>query len=234
MSDINISIDGGTSKRLLTAGKYCDRNIVITSTGGTEDLDDVLIEQEILIDNLQKILKEKAIGSAGEDVELLVKALVEGNVQNVSNALATKIAPYGFYQNSALISLTTPNVKTLGRNTFTQCSNLPRVEFPMLTSVGGDCFSYCYALTYADLGLVASIPSWCFASCSKLAIVILRKTDKIATLSTVNGFSGTGVEKGTGYIYVPAALVDSYKSATNWSTYAAQIRAIEDYPDICG
>lgn len=34
MSDINITIDGGTSKRLLTAGKMCDRNIFITATGG--------------------------------------------------------------------------------------------------------------------------------------------------------------------------------------------------------
>lgn len=44
----------------------------------------------------------------------------------------------------------------------------------------------------------------------------------------------TPMKSGTGYIYVPAALVDSYKAATNWSTYADQIRAIEDYPDITG
>jgi hypothetical protein len=30
-------------------------------------------------------------------------------------------------------------------------------------------------------------------------------------------------------LYVPRDLVDSYKVATNWSTYANQIRAIEDY-----
>ena len=34
MSDIEITVDGGTSKRLLTAGKYCDRNIKVTATGG--------------------------------------------------------------------------------------------------------------------------------------------------------------------------------------------------------
>lgn len=34
MSEINISIEGGTSKRLLTAGKYCDRDIVVTASGG--------------------------------------------------------------------------------------------------------------------------------------------------------------------------------------------------------
>ena len=31
------------------------------------------------------------------------------------------------------------------------------------------------------------------------------------------------------YVYVPAALVDAYKSATNWSANAAKFRALEDY-----
>ena len=44
----------------------------------------------------------------------------------------------------------------------------------------------------------------------------------------------TGHNGKTGYIYVPRALVNSYKAATNWSTFASQIRAIEDYPDITG
>lgn len=34
MADIEITVDGGTSKRLLTAGKYCDKNILVTATGG--------------------------------------------------------------------------------------------------------------------------------------------------------------------------------------------------------
>jgi hypothetical protein len=37
MSDINIEVAGGTSIRLLTAGKYCDKNIVITASGGEAD-----------------------------------------------------------------------------------------------------------------------------------------------------------------------------------------------------
>ena len=35
-------------------------------------------------------------------------------------------------------------------------------------------------------------------------------------------------------IYVPRALVNEYKNATNWTVYADYIRAIEDYPDITG
>ena len=34
MADIEITVEGGSSARLLTAGKYCDRNILVTATGG--------------------------------------------------------------------------------------------------------------------------------------------------------------------------------------------------------
>jgi hypothetical protein len=64
--------------------------------------------------------------------------------------------------------------------------------------------------------------------------LILPKTGDICNLLNTNAFVNTPIAKSTGYIYVPRALVDSYKSATNWSTYANQIRAIEDYPDITG
>jgi hypothetical protein len=31
------------------------------------------------------------------------------------------------------------------------------------------------------------------------------------------------------YIYVPSTLVDSYKTASNWSSVASRFRALEDY-----
>jgi hypothetical protein len=56
----------------------------------------------------------------------------------------------------------------------------------------------------------------------------------MATLYNNEVFTSTPIADGTGYIYVPAALVDTYKADSNWSVYENQIRAIEDYPDICG
>jgi hypothetical protein len=44
-----------------------------------------------------------------------------------------------------------------------------------------------------------------------------------------NAFDQSPIKSGTGYIYVPRALVEDYKVATNWSAYASQFRAIEDY-----
>ena len=61
----NITVEGGTSVRLPTAGKYCDRDIVITAEGGKEDLEEVLTEQEALIATLQDNLRGKASGGGG-------------------------------------------------------------------------------------------------------------------------------------------------------------------------
>lgn len=62
MSKHKITVQGGSSVRLPTAGKYCDKDIVVTATGGTEDLNDVLTEQESLIEELKEVLRGKASG----------------------------------------------------------------------------------------------------------------------------------------------------------------------------
>jgi hypothetical protein len=63
----NITIESGKSIRLPTAGKYCDRDIVITAEGGAEDLDAILTEQETLIEELKETLRNKATSQSGEN-----------------------------------------------------------------------------------------------------------------------------------------------------------------------
>ena len=98
-----------------------------------------------------------------------------------------------------------------------------------ITSIGTLAFHSCSNLTTVDFPLVTSIGSNAFYNCSKLATLILRDTEEVCTLNGTNAFNSTKIASGTGYIYVPAALIDSYKAASNWSTYAAQFRALEDY-----
>ena len=100
-----------------------------------------------------------------------------------------------------------------------------------VTSIGSSAFSGCYKLTTADFQAITSIGSNAFIGCSALTALILR-SEAMVTVSS--SFGNTPIASGTGYIYVPSALVNSYKVASNWSAYAEQIRAIEDYPDICG
>lgn len=60
---------------------------------------------------------------------------------------------------------------------------------------------------------------------------IVIATNQLCSLGSTNIFLNSNIAKGTGYIYVPQALLEEYKVATNWSTYANQFRAIEDYVD---
>ena len=66
-----------------------------------------------------------------------------------------------------------------------------------------------------------------------LLALILRGVTTVPTLGSTT-FNNTAIKSGTCYVYVPKELEATFKVASNWSTYASQIRAIEDYPDICG
>lgn len=158
------------------------------------------------------------------DRDILVTATADDTFK-YSNSYATAIGAQAFRGMSPL-EVDTPAVTSIGSRAFSQ-SGIKRVVFPNLTSVGGDAFTYCYSLTYADMGNVASLPSWCFAHCEMLTTLILRKTS-VVTLTVINALTGTPIEKGTGYVYVHDDLVENYKAAKNWSTYASQIRPISE------
>ena len=140
---------------------------------------------------------------------------------------------YGFYNTPALANIHFPKVVTINGNAFRMCSSITQVTLPACTTIKNTAFQAATSMTIADLPAVTSLGNGVFLNCSALVTVILRAS-KVCTLNNASSFDGTPVESGTGYIYVPSALVDSYKSATNWSTYASQIRAIEDYPEITG
>lgn len=128
---------------------------------------------------------------------------------------------------------TNETVESIGEGAFLNCYALTSVSFPVATSIGSSAFWNCSALTTIDFPAATSIGDNAFASCSALTTLILR-SEIMATLNAKNAFNNTPIKTRTGYIYVPAILVDTYKTDTNWSTYANQIRAIEDYPEITG
>lgn len=127
-----------------------------------------------------------------------------------------------------------PKLNKLKQFLFMGDTALETVTFPKVESVEGQAMESCSALTYVDLPICKRIVAKGFNKCSSLETLILRKSDAICTLANVSAFTSTPIESGTGYVYVPSALVDSYRTAANWSTYANQFRAIEDYPEICG
>lgn len=142
--------------------------------------------------------------------EALVNSIIDKSITEIQDELVSSIRSYAFYN----------------------CTALNKAVFGAVSSVADRAFEGCTALTTADFHAATSIGTYAFDGCIALTALILR-SETMATLSRTNAFTSTPIASGSGYIYVPAALVDSYKTATNWSTYAAQIRAIEDYPEVC-
>lgn len=173
-------------------------------------------------------------GGGGGDAEAEVAALLSNTMTVLNNDIVTSLRTRACQGATALQHVNLPNVTSVGTYAFYGCTGLVTVKLPKLTTLSSQPFYSCSKLVHADCGQVKSIPAQGFNACSALTELILRKTDSICTLQNVNGVNSTPIGKGTGYVYVPSALIDSYKTAKNWSTFANQFRAIEDYPEICG
>ena len=106
--------------------------------------------------------------------------------------------------------------------------SISEISSSSATSIGAAAFYSCSVLTTANFPVATSIGDSAFDSCSVLKSLLLRGNN-VCTLSNANAFNSTPIASGTGYIYVPSALVEQYKAASKWSTYAAQFRALEDY-----
>lgn len=141
----------------------------------------------------------------------------------------------------------------IGSRAFLGCTSLSEVNMPSVSIIYSDAFSGCTALTTLELPGCLSIYSYAlrnctkletasfpnlvriyssgFAGCAKLMSLYLLST-KMCTLQNANAFGGTPISVSTGgiygSIYVPSALVESYKVATGWVTYANRFVAYQE------
>lgn len=162
----------------------------------------------------------------GDDV--VFSKIVDKTITEFKDNVITSVGFYAFANFNNLTSVDLPNVTNIGGSAFFSCKALATVKFPFVTTIGEDSFTSCTNLTIADFSSITSIGNRAFSNCNKLASLILRGAT-IPTLPDRFVMNYTLIVNGIGYIYVPRALVDTYKSATNWSTYANQFRALEDY-----
>lgn len=146
----------------------------------------------------------------------------------VNFPLATVIKGNAFENCDALTVVNFPLVTSIGNYAFAYCNILATIYIPLITTISTGAFRSC-PITTADFPLVTSIDIQSFTDCSSLKALVLRKTGNVCKLGGTNALSSTPIADGTGYIYVPSALIEKYKTATNWSTYAAQFRALEAY-----
>ena len=106
----------------------------------------------------------------------------------------------------ALTSVSFPRVTTINKSAFESCSALTSASFPSVTQIWYDAFKYCNALIKLYVG---------------------TESDTVCNLPTTSI-----IPSNIGAIYVPYNLVDSYKTATNWASFADKIKAY-DVPASC-
>ena len=147
---------------------------------------------------------------------------------------------YAFYD-TKMTSVSLPNTDYLPTQAFSNCGALTSIYLPKLVECAGNAFSFtglrslelpsynaiipanmCNqsgSLAAVDLGNATQISANAFNANYSLSVVVLRKSDAICALANVNAFAGTpirGYNSLTGTIYVPNALIDTYKAASNW------------------
>ena len=146
----------------------------------------------------------------------------------------------------SLSQVSLPMCSYIGEAAFLYCRLLSQVSLPMCSYIGEAAFNDCKSLSQISIPMCSYIGSYAFRSCGSLKQVSLPKCSYIGNyaflfcyeLNTITiGYSGvcslgssvfyrTQITSSAGDIYVPASLVNAYKSATNWSQYSNRIYSI--------
>ena len=141
---------------------------------------------------------EKLCRKYAKELDSLAGA-ISGRGKTVESETLTEVSKNIFNGNKNLKSFKCINVETIRERAFYWCSYLEYVD-TSATSIWSEAFQYCGNLvTFVLRGGKCSIETTTFADCKKL----------------LNG--------GSGYIYVPLDLIDSYKADTNFATVKDQI-----------
>lgn len=185
----------------------------------------------VTVDNSTKVLETS--GTWCEDDFTLVDVSGGGTGEWTTDGIATASEPngaitlgsvevqsYALAYRSGITSLS-GSVTQVKESAFYRCTGLTSISFPNMTGqfLQGAARD-CSLLTFADLGGCTQINNGAFQNDNILQTVILRRTS-VCYLQNAGAFTNTAIRGyggGSGTIYVPSALVETYKTATNWST----------------
>ena len=95
--------------------------------------------------------------------------------------------------------------------------------------IGPYAFSGCGALTTVDCPAVTEIGNYAFRGCAALTALILR--GPVLQSLGADAATDSAIAAGTGYVYVPAALYETYMLVAGGSPLAAQLRKLEEWTD---
>ena len=148
-------------------------------------------------------------------------------IQTVNLPYATSVGSNAFFQCNTLKQVSLTVCSYIGKSAFAYCQNLNQISLPVCSYINDRTFYYCNALKQVGLPVCSYIGNNVFFNCYRLSIITIGYSS-VCSLYDSNVFEETQITSSTGSIYVPASLVDAYKSATNWSYFSTQIFPIPE------
>lgn len=201
-------------------------------------------EEKLSLDGMTTALK-------GVNVDFL-KSIIERTVTEITAddlAGAIWLGSSAFRQCEKLRKVTLPDtVDSLGDNCFCECKALEEIDLNKITNVEANAFSACVSLMEVVIpeGVIwvgshafekctnlkkvtwaintYGLYNGCFSNCTSLESVDFSKCKEVEAMHNNNVFYNV---PSTCKFYVPAHLLDEWKSATNWSNFADQITVAE-------
>lgn len=190
-----------------------------------------------------------------------VKTSLFSNTKNAGEAVFNQweLVPITCFSGSDLISFQGGNVKAVHGQAFYNCSKLAEVSLPLTETFNAFCFWGCAALKELDFPKGKTFEKAVFFGCTSLEKIIFGANsedfcfkDILATSNTLSSlktiifsnqltppiletdgiFNAIPFSKGDSFIYVPDEVVEDYKVATNWVTYADYIKPLSEYVEV--
>lgn len=170
-------------------------------------------------------------GGGDSEADVIVAGFIDGSLSgDIYNDKATRMRGYVLYMLSGITNVNLPNATTMERYAIAYCSNVVEISLANCSQIPSYGCAYNSKLERLYLNSATRIDSRAFYECPNLKTLIIGTNSTSVCLCTnSDAFSATPIADGTGFIFVPDDLVERYKVATNWATYASQIKGISEY-----
>lgn len=203
------------------------------------------------LDGYSSVTVNVTSGGSGKFATLVDRSITQVTAEDLSGV--TSIGQNAFQNCTNLTGIEIPSsVTSIGENAFFNCSNLTSIVIPssvtiidsfafyncdalatvtfeensQLGNIKGYAFQDCSSLTSIEIpGGVTSIGGFAFQNCTSLSeITVLAETPPTIQSTTFRNVPNIAI------YYVPDTSVETYKTATNWSTLATQIQPLSAKP----
>ena len=154
-------------------------------------------------------------------------SVTTSDITGVSLPECRYIGDEAFAYFSTLNQVNLPECRYIYDFAFDHCDSLSQVSLPVCEYIGEATFQRC-SLKQVSLPKCSYIGNGAFLGCIRLMSITIGYSSVCnMNVTDIDAFENTYIEFGAGSIYVPASLVEAYKSAPNWSKYSTQIFPIE-------